>query len=47
MVDSQINSVNPEMLLKKVAGAQRPPFASITWIRFNGSAALPRRPLSL
>jgi len=23
------------------------PFASITWIRFNGSAALPRNTLSL
>ena len=27
--------------------ADRHPYASITWIRFNGSAALPRRPLSL
>ena len=32
---------------RPLAAAWAAPFASITWSRFNGSAALPRRPLSL
>src|SRR5207248_3952591 len=34
-------------LLSKLAGKRCLPFASITWSRFNGSAALPRSTLSL
>src|SRR2546422_7416855 len=41
---SQSRSHNRERLAEK---ARTAPFASITWIRFHGSAARPRRPLSL